>query len=110
MSTPEEDAVRAGTRAGDAAVARFEESGVLVLFVERPRLVNPVPLLEVLRSYAELRRALLAQGYDVPATSLAAAGYTAAEIACFNAAIAAAPPATGSRPAPRIRHSQAEIG
>lgn len=94
--TPEQAAVRAGARAGQAAFAQFEASGVLLLFTEQRHRQVTAQGLEVLRTYAELRRALLPMGYDIPATSLVAAGYTTAEIAQFDATIAAIPARAGS--------------
>lgn len=110
LSSAEEEAVRAGVRAGDAALVRFEAAGVLTLFVERRGREELVPRLEALRTYAELRRVLLAQGHDVPAASLFAAGYTAAEIARFDATIAAAPLTAGPRPATGIPASRTAFG
>lgn len=89
--SPEIEAVRAGVRAGDAALAGFYASGVLLLFSKHMHLELSAQRLDALRTYAELRRALLPSGHDIPATSLVAAGYTIAEIAQFNAAIAAIP-------------------
>lgn len=93
--SPEFDAILAGVRAGDAALARFDATGVLTLFTEVRRSNEATLRLEALRNYAELRRALLWRGQAVPATSLAAAGFTAAQIANFDAKIAAIPSCTG---------------
>jgi hypothetical protein len=93
---PEEEAVRAGVRAGDAALAHFEASGFLLLFTDQGQRQASTQGLDVLRSYAELRRTLLSIGHDIPATSLVAAGYNTAEIAHFDAMIALIPARAGS--------------
>jgi hypothetical protein len=93
-SSPEYTAIVAGVRAGDAALASFRSSGVIKLFTEVRQFGSMTPMLVALRTYAELRRVLLFQGYDVPATSLVAEGFTAAQIACFNRTIASIPSAT----------------
>lgn len=89
---PEDSAVLAGVQAGDAALARFKSSGVLMLFKEARGSDASTPRLLALRSYAELRRVLRSEGFDVPPTSLAAVGFTAAQIARFNKTIATMPP------------------
>jgi hypothetical protein len=94
--TPEEDAVRAGVRAGDDALARFDASGVLLLFTDQRHWQVSAQSLHVLRAYAEIRRALLPMGHEIPAATLVAAGYTAAEIAQFDATIAGIPAEVGS--------------
>lgn len=87
----EQRVILVGIRAGDIALARFEQSGVLVLFVERA-VSEPASLrLDALQSYAELRRALLSRGLDVPPTSLVALGFTITQIARFDRMIAGAP-------------------
>jgi hypothetical protein len=96
VATPEQEAIGIGVRAGDAAFDRLDSSGALVLFVDAGASANRSSRLEVLRRYAELKRALLRQGRELPTSSLSAAGYTASEIACFDAAIAAAPPGSGT--------------
>lgn len=83
----ERRAVCAGIRAGDAARARFDQTGVLLLFGERATTKSASPRLMALRTYAELRRALLPRGLDVPATSLVAVGFTVAQIARFDVMI-----------------------
>jgi hypothetical protein len=105
----ERDAVLAGVQAGDAARAHFDETGVLILFMEVWRSVEPSPRLEALRFYAELRRALLWRGQDIPATSLTAAGFTAAQIANFDATIAAIPPGTETPSVANVPLAQSEI-
>lgn len=107
--SPERDAILAGVQAGDAARARFDLTGVLILFMKVRRSDEATPRLEALRFYAELRRALLWRGQDIPATSLAAAGFTAAQIANFDATIAALPSGTGSLSAASIPPAQSEI-
>lgn len=108
--TLEQEAVCAGVRAGDAALVRFGASGVLELFVERPYRSEAAPRLVALRSYAELRRALLTQGHEVPATSLVAAAYTPAEIAYFDKTIAVAPPVIGPRSETTLGDTAQELG
>lgn len=104
--TLEEEAVRAGVQAGDAALLGLDLSGVLVLFAGRRRSEETAPDLELLRNYAELRRALMSLGRNIPATSLVAAGYTATEIARFDAMIASVP----SGAAPNIPGPRSTIG
>lgn len=94
--TPEQEAIGIGVRAGDAALARLDSFGALVLFVDTSPPANRSSRLGVLQRYAELKRALLRQGRELPTSSLSAAGYTASEIARFDAAIAAAPPSSGT--------------
>jgi hypothetical protein len=101
MLSSDEDAVRVGVQAGDAALAGFDASGVLKLFTDQTRRKKSAQRLDVLRTYAELGRAQLPSGYDIPATSLVAAGYTAGEIAQFNAMIAAFP----AKAAPGMGHA-----
>ncbi len=84
----ENNAVFAGIRAGDAARARFDQYGVLVLFGKQATSQPALPGLEALQSYAEMRRALLPRGLDIPPTSLVANGFTMAQIARFDAMIA----------------------
>lgn len=91
-TSPERDAILAGLRAADAALARARRFAVLELFVGTGQPPNAEPRLEALRAYAELRRALLPQGYWVPTTSLSAMGFTVWQIAQFDALITAAPP------------------
>lgn len=87
----EHKAVFAGIRAGDAARARFDHSGVLVLFGKQATSDPALPRLEALQTSAELRRALLPRGLDVPASSLVAMGFTIAQIACFDEMITGVP-------------------
>ncbi|WP_442681191.1 hypothetical protein ACSBM8_08500 [Sphingomonas sp. ASY06-1R] len=94
MSAPvltlrERDAILLGVRAAEAALRRGSRHGVLLLFADRQRLAAPE--LQALRDYAELCRAMLAQGHAVPPTSLHEAGFTAAQIALFDAHIMAMP-------------------
>lgn len=96
MPASEHEAIHAGVRAGDAALAQSGVSGVLTLFMEVWRSQVTAPRLKALRTYAELRRVMLPLGHEVPATSLVTAGFTAAQIADIDATIAAIPSGTGS--------------
>lgn len=107
-ASPEQTEILAGVQAGDAALARFRSFGVLTLFMEARR-CDQTPALAALRAYAELRRVLLADGHDVPAASLAAVGFTAAQIARFNRAIATTPSSTETKPEANMRPDQSEI-
>lgn len=91
-------AILAGVRAGDAALARFRSSGALMLFMEVRRWDWTAPGLVALRTYAELRRVLLAEGHDISASSLVAAGFGPAEIACFDWAIETIPQSPAAIP------------
>lgn len=62
-----------------------------------------------LRTYAELRRVLLAEGYDVPVSSLVAEGFTASEIARFDRTIATSPSSMRTLSAASLRPAQTEI-
>lgn len=88
-SSPEHKAIVAGTIAGKAALERSRSSGLLELFVRGGQSPRVEPRLEVLRAYAELRRVLAPHDRKVPVTSLLAAGFTAGQIAHFDAIIAA---------------------
>lgn len=81
LSPVERDAVLAGVAAADAALTQFEQFKVLRLFVGAEHWPSGDSKLDALRAYAELRRALLPQGYSVAATSLLTAGFTVAQIA-----------------------------
>lgn len=107
-ATPEQEAIEAGVRAGDDALTRFGSFGALVLFADYRRFEDWSPRLESLRAYAELKRALLRQGHDIPGLSLAAMGYTAAEIAHFDAAIAATSPSIEPRSGTSIHPARME--
>lgn len=107
--TLEYKAIFAGVQAGDAALAHFHLSGALVLFTEAWRSDEAGPKLAALRTYAELRRVLLCQGRDIPATSLIVAGFTSAQIVRFNATIADIPTCAKTNSAPDIRPAQSEI-
>jgi hypothetical protein len=91
-SLRERNAILAGVRAADAALARFEQFNVLQLFVKTEQLLLGEPKLQALRAYVELRRALLPQGRVVPGESLLAAGYTTEQIAWSDEIIASTPP------------------
>jgi hypothetical protein len=88
-SSPERKAILAGMRAGDVALQRAQ-GGVLELFVWAEQSKAADPRLDVLRAYAELRRALRSQGHAVPTTSLSMMGFPASQITEFEAMIAAA--------------------
>jgi hypothetical protein len=92
--SPEHTALLAGVDAGDAALAQFRSSGVLKLFTEVPQSDSTTPRLGALRTYSELRRVMLAEGYDIPAASLVAVGFTPAQIDRFNRMIATIPSGT----------------
>lgn len=96
ISSSEREAIYAGVRAGEAALAQSGASGVLTLFMEVGRSQIATPRLQALRTYAELRRVMLLRGHEVPATSLVAAGFTAAEIAEIDRMIKAIPSETES--------------
>lgn len=95
-TSPEHAAILAGVLAGDAALARRQGSGVLIVFMELRQSEAITPRLMALRSYAELRRVLLSEGYGVPASSLLTMGFTLAQIARFDRAIATIPRAAGT--------------
>ncbi|MBB4858726.1 hypothetical protein HNO88_002052 [Novosphingobium chloroacetimidivorans] len=92
----ERQAIHAGVRAGDTALARSGPFGVLTLFMDVRRSHTAAPRLKALRAYAELRRVMLPSGHEIPPTCLVAAGFTAAEIADIDTMIAAIPSGTGS--------------
>lgn len=94
--SPEYTAILAGVQAGDAALVSFRSYGVLKLFTKVREFGSITPMLVALRTYAELRRVLLSEGYNISATSLVAAGFTTAQIACFNRTIASIPSGTGT--------------
>jgi len=96
MPASEYEAIHAGVRAGDAALAQSGMSGVLTLFMEVWGPQIAAPRLQALRTYAELRRVMLPLGHEIPATSLIAAGFTAAQIAEIDTMIVAIPSGTGS--------------
>lgn len=109
-TSPEDAAILAGVLAGDAALARRQASGVLMVFMELWQSDATTPRLMALRSYAELRRVLLSEGYDVPASSLLAVGFPPAQIARFDRAIATIPRAAGTAFTVVPRHAVCEVG
>lgn len=85
---PLDEVVKEGIRDADAALIHLGNSGVLLLSLRSASGKSQPPRLQVLRRYAELRRVLLSDGRELPATSLVAHGFTSAEIAHFDALIA----------------------
>lgn len=108
-SSPEHAAVLAGVEAGDAALVRSRSSGALHLFVGVQRSETTTRRLIALRTYAELRRVLLAEGYDVPVSSLVAEGFTATEIARFDRTIATSPSSMRTLSAASLCPAQTKI-
>lgn len=81
------DAIVAGVRAAELALRRAEQSGFLYLFASSSVAMDGSLKLAALGAYAELRRALFRQDRRLTATSLVAAGYSAAEVRHIDALI-----------------------
>jgi hypothetical protein len=86
--SPEHEAVLVGVRAAHAALAKAKLGGALQLFARPKSSPRAEARFEAIQAYAELQRVLMAQGRLVPPTSLLAWGFSAAQIAEFDAIIA----------------------
>ncbi len=87
LGVSEYEAVVAGVSAAEAALDRTTIVGLLQLFDYQGQKHYGDATLDLLRDYAELRRALLDPGRTISAQSLEAAGYSSRQIGRIDALI-----------------------